>query len=107
MSEDYTVFAHLLGPYNPATDGPLWAQHDSQPGWGSYPTTRWAPGEIILDDYQLILGDDVPPGVYTLEAGMYRLATMERVPVLGADGQPVDDHVELRPMRVPTNCQNR
>lgn len=32
IRERYTAFVHLLGPRNPSTDGPLWAQDDHQPG---------------------------------------------------------------------------
>jgi len=39
MEKDYTVFTHLLGSYNPLTNGPLWGGHDSRPGGGIYPTT--------------------------------------------------------------------
>jgi len=34
---------------------------------------------------------DAPPGAYRVEAGFYLLATLERLPVLDADGAPVDD----------------
>ncbi|MFC2046134.1 hypothetical protein ACFLTC_01255, partial [Chloroflexota bacterium] len=44
LDEDYTVFAHVLGEYNPATEGPVWAGHDSQPDGGHYSTTVWRPG---------------------------------------------------------------
>ena len=53
LDADYTVFAHLLGEYNPATGGPVWAGHDGQPDGGHYPTTAWQPGEIILDVHPL------------------------------------------------------
>ncbi|MBC7223362.1 MAG: hypothetical protein H5T59_03665 [Anaerolineae bacterium] len=81
VSEDYTVFTHLLGPFNPETGGPVWAGHDGQPLAGSYPTSRWAGGEWVLDQHEIPLPSDLPPGTYQLEAGMYLLATGERLPV--------------------------
>ena len=70
LIEDWTVFTHLLGPAKP--DGStVWAGHDAQPGQGSVPTTTWAPGDLILDEYQLQLPPDAPPGEYEIEVGLY------------------------------------
>ncbi|MDY7039943.1 MAG: hypothetical protein SVX38_03690, partial [Chloroflexota bacterium] len=90
----YTVFAHLLGPYNPATGGPLWAQDDSEPGWRSYPTTIWTPGEIVLDRHTLTIPADTPPGVYEIEVGWYYWVTQERLLVQDGAGT-VADHLIL------------
>ncbi len=87
MEADYTVFTHLIGPYNPATGGPLWGGDDSQPLRGSYPTTRWEEGEIVIDRYRILLPPQAPLGGYEIEAGMYLLSTMERLPVLGPGGE--------------------
>jgi hypothetical protein len=68
--KDWTVFTHLLGPAKP--DGStVWAGRDAQPGQGSVPTTTWAPGDLILDEYQLQLSPDAPPGDYEIEVGLY------------------------------------
>lgn len=77
MEINYTVFVHLLDE-----TGFLRSQHDKQPGDGSYPTTAWLPGEIVLDEYCLPLPPDLSPGEYKLLAGMYDLRTMQRLPVL-------------------------
>jgi 4-amino-4-deoxy-L-arabinose transferase-like glycosyltransferase len=96
LTEDYTVFTHLLGEHNPATGGPLWAGHDSQPDGGHYPTTTWQPGQVALDMHTLSLPADAPPGEYRLEAGLYLLATMRRLPAIDAAGQRLaDDAVQL------------
>ncbi len=44
---------------------------DARPGDGSAPTTTWAPGDLILDEYQLQLPADTLPGDYTIEVGLY------------------------------------
>jgi hypothetical protein len=68
--KDWTVFTHLLGPAKP--DGStVWAGQDAQPGQGSVPTTAWASGDLILDEYQLQLPPDAPPGEYEVEIGLY------------------------------------
>jgi hypothetical protein len=89
LEEDYTVFSHLLGEHNPATGGPVWAGHDGQPDGGRYPTTAWQPGEIVLDVHPLAIPADAPPGEYHLEAGLYLLATMARLPARDAAGAPL------------------
>ena len=71
---DWTVFTHLLGP--PKADGSIvWAGRDARPGQGSAPTTAWQPGDLILDEYQLQLPADAPPGSYRIEVGLYDPAT--------------------------------
>ena len=68
--KDWTVFTHLLGPAKP--DGTrVWAGRDARPGQGSVPTTAWTAGDLILDEYQLQLPPDAPPGEYSIEVGLY------------------------------------
>lgn len=74
--EDYTVFAQLLD-----SEGKVRAQSDSQPVRGAYPTSRWEPGEVVIDGHELKLADDLPAGEYRLVIGMYELSTMQRLPV--------------------------
>jgi len=95
MEEDYTVFTHLLGSYNPLTNGSLWGGHDTRPGGGTYPTTVWEAGEIVIDEYRIPIQADAPPGEYQLEVGVYHLATMERLPVLDDSGAVRDDRILL------------
>ena len=94
MSRDYTGFVHLLGPFNPKTSGPLWAQEDGQPCKGTYPTSRWSPGEVIVEPYHLEVPTDTPPGEYSLQGGLYWLPTLKRLPVI-QDGRPAGDAVTL------------
>jgi hypothetical protein len=82
---DYTVFVHLLGGYNPATGGPVWAQDDRWPLDGGHPTTRWLPGQVVADGHTLALPDEMPPGSYAIEVGLYDARTGERLSVVGSD----------------------
>ncbi len=100
MDLPYTFFVHLLGPFNPATNGPLWGQHDAQPGNGTYPTTAWGAGEIVLDRYLVPTPPEAPPGQYELEIGFYYLPTLARLPLLDSSGQAIGDRVLLAPVRV-------
>lgn len=69
-SLDQTVFTHLVGPEKP--DGsPVWAGHDSPPLDNSYPTGKWAQGEIIADEHAFAVPPDAPAGTYRVETGLY------------------------------------
>jgi hypothetical protein len=96
MDEDYTIFVHLLGP-----DGRLHGQIDAWPVQGTYPTSTWQQGETVEDRYLVLLDADAPPGSYQLEIGVYLLATNARLPVINAEGLPIDDHVLLGGLILP------
>ncbi|HIE39771.1 MAG TPA: hypothetical protein EYP77_12045 [Anaerolineae bacterium] len=52
-------------------NGRIVAQSDGVPAGWTRPTTGWLPGEYIVDTRVLTLPPDVPPGVYTLQTGLY------------------------------------
>jgi hypothetical protein len=89
LDRDYTVFTHLLGEHNPATGGPVWAGHDGQPDGGHYPTSDWRVGQTVIDVHTLDLAPDIPPGAYQLEAGLYLLQTLARLPAADSTGAPL------------------
>jgi hypothetical protein len=94
--EDYTVFVQLIGAAEPV------AQIDTQPGRGSYPTSRWRPGEIVLDNYRLTIPNQLPRGEYELIIGMYNLTTGARVRVFDANGAPMEnDRVTIERIALP------
>jgi len=70
--EDYTVFVHLLG-----ADNTVWATDDKYPA--STPTTALWAGQVIADRHRLQVPDNMPPGWYSVEVGLYRLDTGERL----------------------------
>jgi hypothetical protein len=76
---DYHVFVHLVDG-----SGQVWATGDDAPRGGAYPTSWWESGEVVLDEYAVPLGTDVPPGRYRVQVGWYD--GRGRVPAYGADG---------------------
>ncbi|MFQ5595176.1 MAG: glycosyltransferase family 39 protein [Anaerolineae bacterium] len=100
IEKDYTVSTQLLGPHNPATNGPLWAQDDSEPCRRFYPTSTWDEGEVVRDQYTIPIPAETPPGDYQLIMGLYDWQTLERLPVLDAAGQVVADNVILGQVHV-------
>lgn len=95
ISKRYTAFVHLLGPHNPATGSDLWAQHDSEPCAGFYPTTSWHAGELLMDRVTLSLPKDAPSGAYSLTTGFYDAWTGERLPVHAKAASTRDDCLAL------------
>ncbi len=94
FDKSYTAFVHLLD-----AEGNIWGQRDSIPGGGELPTTSWAPGEFLTDEYAIPVMPDAPAGKYTLALGLYDAETWQRLPVRGAVGDVVGDYVVL-PIRV-------
>lgn len=86
MDQDYTVFTHLIDSSNR-----IWTQHDSQPQGGQHPTSQWVEGEVVADEHELIVADDVPPGEYQIEVGMYDWRSGERLAV-SKNGQWVPEN---------------
>jgi hypothetical protein len=86
IPDNYTVFVQLLD-----AQGVLRAQIDAWPLQGTYPTSQWGVGEQVTDPYRLPLPADLPAGVYQLQVGFYRLADLQRLPVVDAAGTPLDD----------------
>ncbi len=76
LPTDYTTFVHLRNG-----DGVTVAQRDTQPLNGAYPTSRWQPGETVIDLIVLPLPADLLAGQYQLVIGMYQLDTRERLAV--------------------------
>ncbi|MFQ5945018.1 MAG: glycosyltransferase family 39 protein [Anaerolineae bacterium] len=101
VTESFTVFTHLLGEaFNPATQGPVWGQHDGVPLDGGLPTFQWPVGRVIRDRHTLRIDPEAPPGIYSLEVGMYLLESGERLPVRTGSGELVGDRMLLEPIEV-------
>jgi 4-amino-4-deoxy-L-arabinose transferase-like glycosyltransferase len=91
----YSVFVHLVD-----AEGRMWAQQDGVPLGGLQPTTHWVEGEILSDFRELVLPQEIPPGRYRLQTGMYLPETMERLPVYGEQAELLGDVVVLDYVRV-------
>ncbi len=92
MTMDYTVFVHVQSA------GQMVGQLDSQPCAGTYPTTRWRPGEVVMEQRRLPLP---ATGAYGLYVGLYDLATMQRLPVTAADVPFADNRAHIAAVTAP------
>jgi uncharacterized membrane protein len=76
-----TVFAHLLD-----VGGQVVGQRDSQPDNGTYPTTEWTLGTLVVDQRTFKVATGARAGSALLEVGLYDLQTGTRVlTTAGAD----------------------
>jgi 4-amino-4-deoxy-L-arabinose transferase-like glycosyltransferase len=91
VSEDYTVFVHLLD-----ARGRIVAQADHQPQAGQYPTSIWDVGEQVRDDFSLTVPTHLSDGSYRFEIGWYDLSTGKRLALSdGADHLLLDTALEV------------
>jgi hypothetical protein len=92
--ESYTVFVHLIDMAN----RPLVAL-DYTPLGGSTPThlwiPKWLPGQKMLDPYRLQLPEELPPGEYLVEVGLYEMTGGRRLHLADAAGNLVGDRYIL------------
>jgi uncharacterized membrane protein len=86
----YTAFGHLLD-----AQSVIWAQQDHPPAGPGNPTSGWIAGEYVVDDYDLAIKPDAPPGSYVVEIGLYDPQNGARLPVVDANGAPAGDRVVL------------
>jgi hypothetical protein len=90
-AEILSTFVHLVGP-----NGRVVAQGDQWPG--GLPSTTWAAGQVIIDEYSIQLPEDAPLGSYQIVVGLYAPATGVRLPIFAADGQPLPDDQFVLPL---------
>jgi hypothetical protein len=92
IPDSLTAFVHLLSA-DMADPQPLKAQSDGIP-CGSEFTNQWRSGELIIEQRQISVPADLPPGEYLVGVGLYRTDTLQRLPFNGADlrvawGEPI------------------
>jgi hypothetical protein len=81
----YSGFIHVAD-----ATGRVVAQSDAVPANWTRPTTGWLPGEFIVDPRIIVLPNDLPPGNYSLLAGLADLETGARAAAAGPGAQPDD-----------------
>jgi hypothetical protein len=83
MSLDLTLFIHLLGR-NMEQAGGL----DTYPGWGSYPTRLWKPGQVVEDRYLVpVRHDSAAPTRLLVDVGLYYEPTNTGLRVVNDKGE--------------------
>ncbi len=78
---DYTVTVQLWDQ-----QGRVVRQIDQQPGTGFRPMSGWSAGEVVRDNYALVLPADLPTGLYRIVVGLYEWPSLRRMPLNAPDG---------------------
>jgi hypothetical protein len=92
IDKDYTVFVHLVDEQDQMLTG-----IDGPPRQN---TSSWRTNDLRPDGIVMPIDASVPPGEYRIELGLYDAATMQRLSVLDANGQPISDKVVIAPITV-------
>ena len=87
LDTDYAVFLQALDGANH-----LVGQRDAPP---AIPSTDWTPGQPVFDRHGLPITPGTPPGEYRLIAGLYDVATGQRLSVSTPDSAAGGDHITL------------
>ena len=99
MQKDYYLFIHLLG-----RRGQLVGSEDTYPGWGTYPTSLWRPGEIIADTYRLPISEDaLTPSLIRIDVGLYNPDTGSQL----EPGSVIVGQVKMAPQERQMSTVNR
>ncbi len=95
----YTIFIHLVDG-----EGRLWLGRDYTPLGGAFPSylwfPKWLPGQQVVDPYRLVAPENLPPGQYRLEVGMYEMSSVRRISQLDLSGEMTGDRFILGPIVV-------
>jgi len=96
LAKDYVTSVQLLDAENQ-----IISQVKAQPLSGFYPTSRWQPGEIVVDQLFLPLDQDLLPGKYRLELRMYEVESGAFAAVLDESKNTPDKNVIVVEVAVP------
>ncbi len=91
LTADYSIYVHLFGREGPEGEPQRLAQLDTYPGNGTYPTSLWQPGEIVVDRYTLSVSPAaITPTLARLEIGPYDFATKATLaPIRDGEGRTI------------------
>jgi 4-amino-4-deoxy-L-arabinose transferase-like glycosyltransferase len=90
LDQLYKVFVHLRRP-----DNSVVAQADRALCDLTLNEADWRPGDILVDDYEMIIPEGTPPGDYPVVMGFYQNATGVRLPVMTASLEHDQDSVTI------------
>lgn len=95
VEASYTVFVHLTDAHDH-----IWTQQDSLPQHGDFPTDEWMAGDVITDQYSVLVPPDIPAGDYVLMIGMYDSINGQRLPVFDGQGVSQGDRATIAQVRI-------
>lgn len=91
--QNYGIFLHLLG-----AEDRKWASNDGRPADSML---QWSWHVPIEESRWLSIPEEMPPGTYQVEIGLWSLENdNRRLPIVAEDGHWLDDRLLLSPLRV-------
>jgi len=87
VAVDLQQYVHLFD-----SDGAFVATYDRPPFGGRFPTYDWPGGTAFVDEWEIPLPGDLPPGEYQICTGLYDPQSLVRQPVVDGEGQPIADN---------------
>ncbi len=95
ISERYTMFLQLID-----SSGHRLAGADSEPLGGTEATAGWQEGRVVDDRMAVVVPADIPPGDYTLRAGVYPTGAPQPLMARGAAGSASTQGVDIGRLHV-------
>ncbi|HTP09688.1 MAG TPA: glycosyltransferase family 39 protein [Anaerolineae bacterium] len=95
FDQPYKVFVHVRG-----SDNTVLAQADRVLCDTSLNEADWRPGDILVDNYDLTVPAETPPGDYPIVIGFYQETTGARLPVIATDLEHAGDSVTIGMLHV-------
>ncbi len=92
--EPLTAYVHVV-----ASDGRMVTGHDAPLGGPYTPPSRWLIGELLPDRHVIPLPADLPPGVYSLKAGLYPSGAPD-APLIPEGHSSADPRVDIGVLEV-------
>lgn len=89
--EPVTAFVHILD-----STGSIVTQADRWPG--GVPSNIWSQDQVIIDEYHLILPEDMAPGDYRIVTGLYTASNGKRLPAFDNSGENIDGDLFFLPL---------
>lgn len=90
LSARYVVQVRLLDK-----EDHIWAEDNSEPEGGNFPTNSWKVGEPVGDQYTLSLPPTMPPSDYRITIGVYDPSSERNLVANDSSGQPPGDSIVL------------
>ncbi len=94
LAIDYQSFVHVFDEVGISV-----AQADKL-NPGEFPTRRWPLDKYVPDEYVVPLPSNLPPGTYTVDAGLWVQSEGWRLPILDESGVQDGDSAVLFTFRV-------
>lgn len=95
VEKDYTVFVHVID-----SRGRIVFQQDHKP---PVPTSKWVPGDIISEKYDVPVPSNVNESTYRIRFGLYDVLSGKRMPLSGRSARnnaPYLSQITVREKRI-------